>query len=161
MQILITIEFWLYPAIAENGEQIFNWRSSRNMDRQSMYQVIRACFFNNHIEWNFHNIFSNGRILKDEVILTSLSTIIPQQWSHHSLSRDLKRRHRFLRLGFCPKTLKTQAHIIIRTNGKKSITFFCANRWILQYYKIFQLFPTVHIQTKTGFQYPVLRKPDR
>ena len=83
-----TIEFWLYPAIAENGEQIFNWRSSRNMDRQSMYQVIRACFFNNHIEWNFHNIFSNGRILKDEVILTSLSTIIPQQWSHHSLSYD-------------------------------------------------------------------------
>ena len=83
-----TIEFWLYPAIAENGELIFNWRSSRNINKQSMYQVIRACFFNNHIEWNFHNIFSSGHIVKDEVTLTSLSSIIPQQWSHHSLSYD-------------------------------------------------------------------------
>ena len=51
-----TLEFWLNPSIAENGENVFSWRSSRNVNDYSAYQMITATFFNNHLEWNFSGI---------------------------------------------------------------------------------------------------------
>ena len=54
-----TIEFWLNPAIAENGEKVFSWRSSRNVNDYSAYQMIAATFFNNHLEWSFSGIFES------------------------------------------------------------------------------------------------------
>lgn len=82
------IEFWLCPSISENGEQFFNWRSSRILNDHSMYQIIRGSFFNNHIEWVFDNIFGTEENVLDEIILTSVSSIIPQKWALHTLSYD-------------------------------------------------------------------------
>lgn len=42
-----TIEFWLCPSLAENGEMVLSWRSSLNDDIHSEYQMISAAFFNN------------------------------------------------------------------------------------------------------------------
>lgn len=82
-----TISFWLNPSLAENGETIFSWRSSRNLDGIPVYQMISATFFNNHLKWNFTNIFANVDVFK-EIILTSTSLVIPDAWALHSVSFD-------------------------------------------------------------------------
>ena len=52
------IEFWLCPSIAENGEIVFSWRSSRMENDYLLYQMISASFFSNHLRWEFINVFN-------------------------------------------------------------------------------------------------------
>ncbi len=81
------IEFWLKPSIAENGEIILNWRSSgTNSKNVPIYQLISASFFNNHVEWLFNNVFEGYTSNSGEVRLLSLSTLVPDKWTHHILS---------------------------------------------------------------------------
>lgn len=81
-----TIEFWLAPSLAENGETVFNWRSSLNSRSYSKYQLISASFFSNHIRWKFNNIFLGYEC--DEVVLDGVGTVVPRKWSRHTLSFD-------------------------------------------------------------------------
>lgn len=81
-----TIEFWLSPSIAENGETVFSWRSSRNANHYSQYQTITAGFVHNHLEWSFSNIFAG--YADSTVTLAGVSTIIPNEWARHTLSFD-------------------------------------------------------------------------
>ena len=83
-----SIEFWLCPAIAENGERVFEWRSSRIVDNYVLFQMIEASFFNNRIQWNFTNVFDGMSDNKGEVTLLSYSALIPNKWSHHEISYD-------------------------------------------------------------------------
>ncbi len=80
-----TISFWLNPSLAENGETVFLWDSTRNIHNSPVYQLLSVMFFQNKLEWNFTNIFSNYTDFKD-IVLTSTSLIIPDEWAHHSLS---------------------------------------------------------------------------
>ena len=81
-----TIEFWLCPSLAENGETVFSWRSSLNDDVHSEYQMISATFFNNHLEWVFNKIFVPYRF--HEVHLAGWSTVVPNKWTRHTVSFD-------------------------------------------------------------------------
>lgn len=88
------IEFWLCPSIAENGEVIFNWESSKNVRNRLVTQMINAAFKNGHLEWHLTNLFdlysnniSNPRNLSD-IVLKGAVNIIPDEWSYHSLSYD-------------------------------------------------------------------------
>lgn len=81
-----TIEFWLNPSIAENGEEVFSWRSSRNINGYSAYQMITAAFFKNRLEWKFSGIFND--YAESVVSLIGYSTIIPDRWARHTLSFD-------------------------------------------------------------------------
>jgi hypothetical protein len=83
-----TLEFWLKPAIAENGEVVFSWRSSRTINNYPMYQMIIASILNNRLEWKFTNVFSGWTGAGGEVTLMSDSIIIPDKWGHHSISFD-------------------------------------------------------------------------
>ena len=83
-----TIEFWLCPAIAENGERVFEWHSSRIVNDYVLYQLIEASFFNNRIQWNFTNVFDGYPEKNGEVTLLSYSALIPNKWSHHEISYD-------------------------------------------------------------------------
>ena len=84
----ITIEFWLKPSIAENGEIVFSWRSSRTVAGYPLYQMITASFFGNHLEWSFTNVF-NGYVKNGgEITLSSYTTIIPEIWMHHAIHFD-------------------------------------------------------------------------
>lgn len=84
----VTIEFWLKPSIAENGEVVFSWRSSRTVAGYPLYQMITASFFGNHLEWSFTNVF-NGYIENGgEITLSSYTTIIPEIWMHHAIHFD-------------------------------------------------------------------------
>lgn len=82
------IEFWLCPSIAENGEMVFSWRSSRTEDNYPLYQMISAGFYNNHLQWRFTNVFQDYRQNGGLIELASYRTMIPNVWTHHSISYD-------------------------------------------------------------------------
>lgn len=79
------IEFWLCPAIVENGETLISWRSNRNVEDYPLYQMLRAVFAGNHLEWNLTNLFVGYTDNGGEVNLSGIKTLIPGQWSHHAL----------------------------------------------------------------------------
>lgn len=82
------IEFWIKPSIAENGEIIFMWTSSRTVNDRVMFQMIQASFVNSHIEWSFRNVFDGYVKDNGELTLTSYSTVVPDKWAHHVLMFD-------------------------------------------------------------------------
>lgn len=85
-----SIEFWLYPSIVENGENIINWESSKNEKGQLVYQLLNGSFNQGHLEWTLSNFFNyyispNGHT---DVVLKGSSKIIPDTWTYHALSYD-------------------------------------------------------------------------
>ena len=82
------IEFWLCPSIAENGEIVFSWRSSRTVRNYPLYQMITASFSNNHLRWEFINVFNGYTENNGSVSVSGYKTIIPNVWVHHSISYD-------------------------------------------------------------------------
>ncbi|MBO6219229.1 MAG: fibronectin type III domain-containing protein [Treponema sp.] len=81
-----TIEFWLCPSLAENGEMVLSWRSSLNDDVRSEYQMISASFYKNHLEWTFNNIFVGYRA--KEIHLSGFNTVVPKKWARHTVTFD-------------------------------------------------------------------------
>jgi hypothetical protein len=81
-----TIQFWLAPAVADDGEVVFSWRSSRNTGNYPLYQMITASFSSHRLMWNFTNIFDGYS--DSDVSLGGSSTVIPDTWALHSLSYD-------------------------------------------------------------------------
>lgn len=84
------IEFWLNPAVAENGEKVFSWRSSKNAGNSPIYQMMSASFYKNHLEWTFTNVFEGYEKDDGELSLSSYSTLIPDEWTHHAISYDVE-----------------------------------------------------------------------
>lgn len=88
------IEFWLFPAVTENGSVLFQWRSSRTALSASLYQYIRSSLFNNHLEWTFSNIWMkvpSGKASSAtaiDVTIAGRKNLIPGEWSFHQLSYD-------------------------------------------------------------------------
>lgn len=83
------IEFWLCPSIAENGEVIMNWESSKNVNNHLIYQILNCGFTAGHLEWTLSNFFDTlGTDIPDDIVLKGTSTIIPEKWSYHVLSFD-------------------------------------------------------------------------
>ena len=52
-----SIDFWICPSTVENGEVILNWRSSKNIAGQVVYQLISTSFYKNKVMILFSNIF--------------------------------------------------------------------------------------------------------
>lgn len=82
------IEFWLNPAVCASGENIFFWRSSRNVNQYSDYQIIEAIIMNGKIEWKFQNVFTDSYQKSYDIYLKSSSTIVPEKWARHSICYD-------------------------------------------------------------------------
>ncbi len=83
-----SIEFWICPSVVENGEILFNWRSSRNLENNVIYQMIRVNIYKNKIYCLFSNIFYGYTENNGDVELIGSSDLIPGKWSHHILSYD-------------------------------------------------------------------------
>lgn len=81
-----SIEFWLSPSIAENGEEIINWESSKNSRGRLIYQLLNCSFNKGHLMWTFNNIFDGYP--NESVIMEGSSKIIPDKWSYHCISYD-------------------------------------------------------------------------
>lgn len=82
------IEFWLNPSVADSGEVVLSWRSSRTENNWPLYQMISSSFNNNKLCWEFTNIFSGYKKDGGEITLTSYRTVVPNVWAHHSVSFD-------------------------------------------------------------------------
>lgn len=83
-----TIEFWLFPALCENGETLFKWRSSKIIKYSPALQLITASFVSNSIQWKFSNFFFDTNFDSQEIVLSSYNKIIPNKWTHHVLTYD-------------------------------------------------------------------------
>ena len=81
-----SIEFWLCPAVVDNGETILSWRSSRNVDGYPLYQILDASFAKNRVQWNCTNLFAGYVDNNGEITLSGTKSVIPNKWSHHILS---------------------------------------------------------------------------
>lgn len=85
-----SIEFWICPSIAENGEVIINWETSKLSGGRLVYQLLNCSFSGGKLQWTLSNFFDfyvdkNG---SSDVVLTGKKTIIPDTWSYHALSYD-------------------------------------------------------------------------
>lgn len=83
-----TIEFWMYPAVTENGSTLFQYRSSRQERGTQLYQYIHAGIFSNRLEWKFSNIWVGLSEGDAPVVLRSRTNLVPETWSHHALAYD-------------------------------------------------------------------------
>lgn len=85
-----SIEFWLCPSIAENGETIINWESSKNVGGELIYQLLNCSFDGGHLDWTIVNLFDSyiTREEAGEIHLKGSSAVIPDSWSYHALSYD-------------------------------------------------------------------------
>jgi hypothetical protein len=82
-----SIEFWLYPANLENGEQLLSWSASR----ANVVQRLRCLVARNRIEWTFLDFFTApDGIARVPVSLSSRSAVVPRTWSHHLIRFDAK-----------------------------------------------------------------------
>ena len=81
-----SIEFWINPSLAENGEKIYNWSTTMNYEDYSDFQTVNAVFVNNRLEWKFKNIFPTYK--SGEVVLRGYRAIVPGGWSRHTISYD-------------------------------------------------------------------------
>jgi hypothetical protein len=85
-----SMEFWLYPLHAENGEQVLSWTAVRTTGQgQSILQRIQCSISANRLRWIFQDFFTSpddGRRIS--LSLTSSRALIPQTWSHHLIRFD-------------------------------------------------------------------------
>lgn len=81
-----TFDFWLCPAVSENGETVFSWRTSLNNRTTIDYQMITALINKNHLVWTFANFFSGYS--SDNVFIEGRTNLVPRQWSRHTVSFD-------------------------------------------------------------------------
>lgn len=85
-----SIEFWLYPANLENGEQILSWNAARRArSGESVFQRIRCLVARNRIEWTFVDVFSSpDERSRVPVMLSTRGSLVPRTWSHHLVRFD-------------------------------------------------------------------------
>lgn len=83
-----TLEFWLCPSVAENGETVFKWESSKTVNNQLIYQLLNASFNKGHLEWSLSNFFDDdvNPYHSHDLILKGRTTIVPDTWSLHALT---------------------------------------------------------------------------
>lgn len=81
-----TIEFWLYPLTAGNGEVLLNWQGAALTSQGFIKQSIKAFFRGRRLTFSFQNIFRlpHGSFLPD-IILRSHRESIPRNWEHHMI----------------------------------------------------------------------------
>ncbi len=83
-----SIDFWLKPTRAENGEIIFIWKASRQNAKIWVPQQASCLIVKNRISFGFLNFFMNPSGKDTSVSLQGKSLLVPGRWSHHSLRFD-------------------------------------------------------------------------
>lgn len=84
-----SIEFWLYPATAKDGEIVFLWRGVRWQTKDDfLSQEIRCSFNNRKLNWSFSNFFLPPHLEDFSISVTPVTALVPREWHHHQLSFD-------------------------------------------------------------------------
>jgi hypothetical protein len=80
-----SIEFWLYPLVLEEGEEIFWCRGSRWREGETLDQLVSARVQGQKLSWRFENFFLPSSGEPFLLVLEGLEPLIPKRWSHHLL----------------------------------------------------------------------------
>ncbi len=90
-----SIEFWLYPAVSENGEVILEWKSFRRLTGAVETESFSCVVSGGRLAWSFSNFFEKPVLgggtreeLANRVELRAKSPLVPKTWSHHLLRYD-------------------------------------------------------------------------
>jgi hypothetical protein len=88
-----SIEFWLYPANAENGEVVLFWQSIRKLPSGVLPQQLSCVVAGGRLQWSFSGFFSLPAGSKSggaasRVELRGRSPLVPRAWSQHLLRFD-------------------------------------------------------------------------
>ena len=80
-----SIEFWLYPLLLEQGEEILLCRGSRWQEQRSLDQLVSASVRDRKLSWRFENFFLPASGEEFLLVLEGITPLIPKRWSHHLL----------------------------------------------------------------------------
>ncbi len=88
-----SIEFWLYPANAENGESILLWQSLRKVPGGAVSQRLSCSIAAGRMTWTLENFFERPGAATIAAAATRFelrarSPLVPRVWSHHLLRFD-------------------------------------------------------------------------
>jgi len=88
-----TLEFWLYPANAENGEVVLLWQSVRKLPGGVLPQQISCVIAGGRLLWTFSGFFAPPQASRPSTADKSLelrahSPLVPRTWSHHLIRFD-------------------------------------------------------------------------
>jgi hypothetical protein len=88
-----SIEFWLYPANADNGEVILLWQSLRKLPAGVLPQQLSCVISGGRLQWSFTGFFARPGAAKTvdadtRVELRGRSALVPRVWTHHLLRFD-------------------------------------------------------------------------
>lgn len=84
-----TIEFWLYPTKAGEGETVLVWEGARSRGTTEVVpQEIRAAVSNRRLVWQFKNVFLPPDQSELDIRVSSRTDLVPRQWEHHLLRYD-------------------------------------------------------------------------
>jgi hypothetical protein len=88
-----SIEFWLFPANADNGEVILLWQSLRKLPSGVLPQQLSCVVSGGRLLWSFSGFFSRPGKAKPadadaRVELRGRAALVPRAWSHHLLRFD-------------------------------------------------------------------------
>jgi hypothetical protein len=88
-----SVEFWLFPANADNGEVVMLWQSLRKLPSGVLPQQLSCVVSGGRLAWSFQGFFSRPGAAKvadadSRVELRGRSALVPRVWSHHLLRFD-------------------------------------------------------------------------
>jgi hypothetical protein len=93
-----SIEFWLYPANAENGEILLMWQSIRKAGKDALPQELACTVDSGRLSWSFYGFFAPPEGIASakpgafpaltHIDLAGRMPLLPRSWSHHLLRFD-------------------------------------------------------------------------
>ncbi|MGO8695289.1 MAG: hypothetical protein ACLQMF_16630 [Rectinemataceae bacterium] len=88
-----SFEFWLYPAVAENGEVVLLWQSVRKLSGGVLPQQISCVIAGGRLLWTFSGFFAPPNASRPgragfTLELRGRSPLVPRVWSHHLVRFD-------------------------------------------------------------------------
>ncbi len=83
-----SIEFWLYPVLLGNGEQVFLWEGARWSGEAMIPQELSCSVQDRTLVWAFQNVFTGPFEQKKSIQLQGVSPMVPGDWHHHLLRYD-------------------------------------------------------------------------
>ncbi|HPE36723.1 MAG TPA: hypothetical protein PK625_06195 [Spirochaetales bacterium] len=83
-----SMDFWLKPSRAENGEIILIWKASKRSGTSWRSQQYSVLIQKNRLVFGFINFFEDPSGKATTVSLSGRSMLLPARWSHHILRFD-------------------------------------------------------------------------
>jgi hypothetical protein len=81
-----TLEFWLYPSRADDGEVVFDWQGGRTSSGTFETQDFRVGFQDSRLVWTLQNLFApSPGSPAVTIVVKGDGVLVPKQWHHHLL----------------------------------------------------------------------------